>query len=118
MTDLPENPTYDDKVAQTRRRFVHSLNGRLDAILEAMRSTPQPDSGETQTRHIHRLLHDMAGNSAMLELEGIESSIRKGLAIAERVDAARQPLSDTEIKEIETIVEQTRSIATQLEEQY
>lgn len=118
MTDQPENLTYEERVARTRSRFVHSLPERLDAILDAIDVVPDADSRETQTRKAHRLFHDMAGNAAMLEMEGIEQSARQGLAIAERADIASHTFTDIEKNDLKAIVAQTRSIAAQLKELY
>ena len=111
-----EHETYEARVARTRKRFILSLDERLDAILSAARGGADADPVETQPRKVHRMMHDMAGNAAMLELSEVEDSIRKGLGVAEKADADGVPMTDADVAAIEAAVEETRKVAAVLQE--
>ncbi|EAQ02409.1 hypothetical protein OB2597_20041 [Pseudooceanicola batsensis HTCC2597] len=92
---------FEQRVQKTRARFVANLPERLEAIREAARSSEATDGRETQLRKVHRLLHDMAGSAAMLELAEIETSVRRALEIAEEADVRNSPFNREELFLIE-----------------
>ena len=102
--------TYEQRVAATRKRFIEGMPERLQAVADALRETDGADPRETKARKVHRMLHDLAGNAAMLEYAEIEDRLRKGLRVAEDADESSAPLSTDDIRIIETALADARSV--------
>ena len=77
---------YLERIAQTRIRFINGIDDRVQSVRKVMSGEAQEPAAETPQRTIHRMLHDMAGNTAMLQLPEIEKVVRTALAIAETCD--------------------------------
>ncbi len=110
--------SYEARVAKTRQRFIGSLGDRLDNILAEAHRPEGSDPKETQVRKLHRMMHDMAGNAAMLELGEIETAIRSGLGHAESADQHGRPLTPADLAAIEHAIAETRVVALRLNEEY
>jgi len=108
--------TYEERVKATRARFIDSLPVRLELISTTLRTEDSSHELESKTRKVHRMLHDIAGNAAMLELVHIEASIRKGLSIAEAADHERTTLSQRDIDQIDSVLGETAKIVTRRQE--
>lgn len=102
--------TYEQRVAATRRRFLDGLPERLDDVDTTMFALDYASSTETRARRVHRLLHDLAGNAAMLDLPAIEDAVRKGVDVAEDADVCKRSLTDAEMCRIGDVLADTRSI--------
>lgn len=102
MTESDE--TFEQRVARTRARFIDNLPERIETIRQAARHTSDPGANETQQRKVHRLLHDMAGTAAMLELSAIETSVRRALHIAEEADVKNIPYDEESLFMIEVVL--------------
>lgn len=107
---LSPTETFAQRVEATRRRFIEGLPVRLEAVSATLTEKDAPDASESKARKIHRMMHDLAGNAAMLELAEIESSLRRALSVAEEADTKRSALSDTEIGLIDDVLADTRKI--------
>ncbi|MBB5721855.1 chemotaxis protein histidine kinase CheA [Loktanella ponticola] len=118
MIEHQKDLSYDDRIAQVRKRFIHTLKDRLDDVLNVVQGEPESSGGETHVRKVHRLLHDMSGNAAMLELDTIEQIVRKGVDIAEHVDTTGADLTQTQITALEAIIQDAHAAAAQLREHY
>lgn len=117
MTDKNVCLSYEDRVAQMRKRFVFSVDARLDAIFEDCSANPVA-TGESKVRRTHRLLHDMAGNAAMLELDELAAQTRFAVEIAALADKATRNVTPDEKRQIEAIIATTRVIVARLKEQF
>ena len=106
--------TYEQRVAATRKRFIEGMPERLQAVADALRETDGADPRETKARKVHRMLHDLAGNAAMLEYAEIEDRLRKGLRVAEDADESSVPLSTDDIRIIETALADARSVTEEI----
>lgn len=106
--------SYLENLSKTRKRFVGSLASRLDAIVAQVDAEEHATDRETAPRKLHRLLHDMAGNAAMLELADVETAARDGLAVAERADRETRRLSTDERSELFRAVACARGLADAL----
>jgi hypothetical protein len=60
------------------------------------------------------MLHDLAGNAAMLEYAEIEDRLRKGLRVAEDADESAAPLSTDDIRTIEAALADARSVTEEI----
>lgn len=118
MTQNSENLSYEDRIAQLRRRFVHTLAERLDDISDVVRAAPETVVEETHAHMIHRMLHDMGGDAAMLEFEGIAQIMLQGVEISERADSAGVNLTEAGRAALDEIIDEARAAATLLREQY
>lgn len=96
--------TFEQRVAKTRVRFIENLPERIETIRHAARHPVDPGASETQQRKVHRLLHDMAGTAAMLELSAIEKSVRRALGIAEEADVKNIPYDQDSLFMIEVVL--------------
>ncbi|MBU2961601.1 Hpt domain-containing protein [Citreicella sp. C3M06] len=95
---MPEDkPRFEDRVAEIRMRFLETIPDRLKEIREAIQTPENSDPEETQLRKAHRMLHDMTGSAAMLELDHIEGAFRRALRIAEVADAKNTPFNSEEL---------------------
>jgi len=88
----------------------------LDDIDLALDAGDDPTSAERHPRKIHRMLHDLAGNAAMLELDSVERAAREGVKIAEAADTQGVDLSEERIEALHAVVAETRSVAKDLQE--
>ena len=113
---MQQNETFEQRVASIRRRFIDGLDARLDSIDLSLCAGEDATSNERHARKIHRLFHDLAGNAAMLELEAVERSIRKGVEIAQIADSRGEALSDESIMRLRAVLAGTRSVARDLQE--
>ena len=107
---MQDDQTYEQRVAATRLRFIAGLSERLDNIDIALAAGEDDTSAERHSRTIHRMLHDLAGNAAMLELDAVARSIREGVAIAEAADTQGEALSSASILRIHEVVAGTRTL--------
>ena len=107
---------YEQRVKATRAKFIERIDQTLNGILSAL-APGQPATGaESQTRKVHRLLHDMAGNAAMLDLLQLDEKLRQGVKIAEVADDENRLISAEESKKIQTVIEEAREIGQGLSE--
>ena len=118
MKEHSHNLSYEDRIAQVRKRFVSTLSDRLEDISVAIKTATAGISGETHARKVHRLLHDMGGNAAMLEFDGIEMLLRQGVSIAEQADATGTTLTEDDKAALEKIITETHAAAASLRESY
>lgn len=102
--------TYEQRVAATRKRFIEGIPDRLQAVSDALHETDGADPRETKARKVHRMLHDLAGNAAMLDYLEIEDCLRKGLRVAEDADESSSPLSADDVRIIETALADANSV--------
>jgi HPt (histidine-containing phosphotransfer) domain-containing protein len=107
---------YEEQVRATRAKFIARSEQTLDGILSAIAAGSAPDSRESQARKVHRLLHDMAGNAAMLDLHALDQKLRQGVEIAEVADAQNRPITPEESAAIRGVVDDARLIAQGLSE--
>lgn len=108
--------TYDEKVRATRAKFIGRINDTLDEILRALTDEPASGSRESQARRVHRLLHDMAGNAAMLDLDSLSQKIRHGVDVAEKADEQHGTITPEDARAIRAVVEDARLIGNALSE--
>jgi len=109
-----DDRTFEQRVSATRHRFIDGLPARLERIDAALDAGGDAASGETHARLIHRMLHDLAGNAAMLELDLVEESVRSGLKIAEAADSGDGSLSPDSIRAIHSSVAVAHEVARNL----
>ncbi|KMK64957.1 Hpt domain-containing protein [Puniceibacterium sp. IMCC21224] len=114
MTTGEKSEAYLKSLAVIRMRFVNDLQGKLDVISDHMSDNHEHDANETASRKLHRLLHDMAGNAAMLDLMDVETVVRKGLSTAERADEENRSLSPEETLKLKKIIAELREIGQAL----
>ncbi|WP_163852085.1 Hpt domain-containing protein [Pseudooceanicola aestuarii] len=100
MTNASED--FSQRVAKIRARFMEGVPARLNAIRDVVHCAESTDPHETQLRKAHRLLHDMAGSAAMLDLPEIEGAVRRALDIAESADAKNTPFDHADLLIIDT----------------
>ncbi|AML50461.1 hypothetical protein [Falsihalocynthiibacter arcticus] len=117
MTDGAPSSKYETRVTEMRKRFICSLDGRLDAIIQVIDAESESTGGENHPRKLHRLLHDMSGSFAMLELTEISWEIRTAVVIAENADKLNRALTPDEKTETMAVIAQTRAIGTRLKEE-
>jgi hypothetical protein len=118
MQEDSQNLSYEARIAQVRARFVGTLADRLLDISDAIKTTTEGSGGETHARKVHRLLHDIGGNAAMLELDVIEEPLRQAISIAERADAMGASLTEIDKAALQQIVSRTQDAAASLRERY
>ncbi|MEC7257575.1 MAG: hypothetical protein VXW58_07130 [Pseudomonadota bacterium] len=106
---------YDEQVRATRAKFIARIDATLDGIVEAM-SSDSVIARETQARRVHRLLHDMAGNAAMLDLTSLSQKLRQGVELAEGADDENRTITPEESAAIRAVVEDARLIGRALTE--
>lgn len=106
--------TYEQRVAATRKRFIEGMPERLQAVSDALRETDGADPRETKARKVHRMLHDLAGNAAMLEYLAIEDCLRKALRVAEDADDSSSPLSADDVRIIEAALADADSVVKKI----
>lgn len=116
MPQPPSSSSYEERIAHIRTRFVGSLSGRLQEICTALHA--DDGSTDSRARTIHRLLHDLIGSAAMLEVEALETVLRPAVHLAERVDEANGELTDEDKRVLIAIIERAQSVAEQLKEQF
>jgi len=113
-----ENLSYDERIAQVRKRFIHTLAERLNDIADAIQLAPETCIDETQAHKLHRMLHDMGGNAAMLEFNEIEKIIRQGVDIAEQADVDGRELTQDQKTHLAAILDDAIAAGALLREQY
>ena len=118
MTQNLENLSYEERIAQVRKRFIHTLAERLGDIADAIQLAPETCTDETQAHKLHRMLHDMGGNAAMLEFDEIEKIIRQGVDIAEQADVDGRELTQDQKTRLAAIVDDAIAAGALLKEQY
>lgn len=118
MPQPPSSSSYEERIAHIRTRFVGSLTGRLQEICTALHADVDDGSTDSRARTIHRLLHDLIGSAAMLEVEALETVLRPAVHLAERVDEANGELTDEDKQVLNAIIERAQSVAEQLKEQF
>lgn len=64
------------------------------------------------------MMHDMAGNAAMLELGEVETAIRSGLGHAETADQQGRALTPEDLAAVERAIDETRAVALRLNKEY
>lgn len=111
MTET-DDQTFSGRVAIIRRRFLSELPMRVHAISDVLEDTGGEDFNETQARKVHRMLHDIAGSAAMLELHDIEAAARRGLAVAEVSDARNASLDGESRSTVQKSLHEMLAIAT------
>lgn len=109
---------YDERLAEVRKRFVRSINTRLDDIAEETRKPNDASAPETQLEKVHRLLHDMVGNAAMLELHEFQNKIQPALTLVESRHEHDAPFSQDDLAQIDEALAAGHLVATNLREQY
>tara|TARA_R110002020_G_scaffold24308_2_gene80124 strand:+ start:94 stop:468 length:375 start_codon:yes stop_codon:yes gene_type:complete len=109
-----DDRTFEQRVSATRQRFIDGLPARLESIDAALDAGADAASGESHARLIHRMLHDLAGNAAMLELDLVEESVRSGLKVAEAADSGDGSLSPDDIRAIHLAVAVAHEVARNL----
>lgn len=109
---------YDKRLGEVRKRFVGSLHERLGAIAEETRKPDDASARETQLEKVHRLLHDLVGNAAMLELHDIQNEIQPALTLVENRHERYAPLSNDDLALIDKALAAGCLVATSLERQY
>ncbi|MBU2959182.1 Hpt domain-containing protein [Paracoccus sp. 1_MG-2023] len=110
--------SYDERLGEVRKRFVGSLHERLDTIAEETRKPDDASARETQLEKVHRLLHDLVGNAAMLELHDVQNEIQPALTLVESRHEHDAPLSHDDLAQIDKALAAGRLVATNLERQY
>ena len=113
-----ENRAYDERLAEVRKRFVGSLYERLDSIAEETCKPDDASARETQLEKVHRLLHDLVGNAAMLELHDVQNEIQPALTLVESRHKYEAPLSHDDLAQIDKALAAGRLVATNLKRQY
>ena len=106
-----KSDTYHQRLAATRARFIMTLPERLDAIATQVSVKDDPEDRETAVHKLHRLLHELAGNSAMLDMTDVSSVARKALEIVEHIDHAQRPVAPNEQCEVLQIVAEARLLS-------
>ena len=106
--------TYEQRVAATRKRFIEGLPARLQAVSDALHETEAADPRETKARKIHRMMHDLAGNAAMLEYTEVEDCLRKGLRVAEDADNGSSTLSAVAVRIIEAALADANGVVEKI----
>ena len=118
MTSTEHPDAYSQSLAGIRTRFVAGLPGKIDEIRSQVAGLGADDAAETAPRKLHRLLHDMAGNSAMLGYHDFEAIVRQGLVAAERADNEHRNVSADEaedlIKILMEIERHAKALATEM----
>lgn len=97
---------FSAQVSKIRSRFVQGLDARIDAIRDVMYVPTEALSAESPEHASHRMLHDLAGSAAMLQLADIETAARAALEIAEHADNRGTPFDQSEREAIETVLSQ------------
>lgn len=111
MVDQTQSDAYQKSLASSQNRFLASLPEKLDALLAQVSATQAPSSQEHPARKLHRLIHDIAGNAAMLGFSDIEAAIREGLPLAEAADKESRQLTPTETGVLAACVDKVRAMA-------
>ena len=111
---MAPSETYEQRVAATRKRFIEGLPARTQAISDTLREAEDADPSGRKVRKIHRMLHDLAGNAAMLEYTEIEDCLRKGLHVAEDADNNGSTLSADEVRIIETALADANDVVVKI----
>ncbi|UOA32737.1 hypothetical protein DSM110093_02539 [Sulfitobacter sp. DSM 110093] len=106
--------TYEQRVAATRKRFIEGLPTRTQAISDTLREAEGVDPLETKVRKVHRMMHDLVGNAAMLEYTEIEDCLRRGLRVAEEADNNGSTLSADEVRIIETALADANDVVEKI----
>lgn len=106
---------YEERIGEVRKRFVGSLHERLDAIAEETRKPDEDAARETQLEKVHRLLHDLVGNAAMLELHEVQEQMQPALNLVETRHEHNAPLSHEDLAQIDKVLTIGRLVATSLE---
>ena len=114
MTSDQNPDAYTQSLADIRKRFVAGLPRKIDEIRSQVVGLGSDDISETRPRKLHRLFHDMAGNSAMLGYDDLEAIVRKGLVAAERADSENRNVSRAEAEELVKILMELERYATAL----
>lgn len=104
MTSAERPEAYSQSLAGIRTRFVAGLPGKIDEIRSQVLGQGADDTQEARPRKLHRLFHDMAGNSAMLGYDELEVIVRKGLVAAERADTEHRNVSQAEAEDLTKIL--------------
>lgn len=114
MEDGRGPSTYEERVSATRKRFILRIEQTLDDVLSALKTETPVETTETRARKVHRMLHDMAGNAAMLDLCELAQKLRQGVDIAETADHGRRQISERETAAIQEVVEDARVLGNSL----
>ncbi|WP_091845583.1 Hpt domain-containing protein [Palleronia pelagia] len=103
---------FAERVGDIRTKFVDRLPARVQEIRTAVHAEERQDTSETQMRKVHRMLHDLAGSAAMLDMESVESSLRQALGVAERADSQNSSFDDDDRAVIDRALSIVVRIAT------
>lgn len=107
-----EGMAFSERVACIRKRFLSEMPQRVRTISDVLAGIEDEDTEESRSRMLHRMLHDIAGSAAMLELYDIEVAARRGLAIAEVSDDRGTPLDEESRSVIQESVCDMLAVAT------
>jgi HPt (histidine-containing phosphotransfer) domain-containing protein len=100
MTSAEQPDAYSQSLARIRTRLVEGLPGKIGEIRSQVVGSGADDTQEARPRKLHRLFHDMAGNSAMLGYHDFEAIVRQGLVTAERADNENRNVSAAEAQDL------------------
>jgi HPt (histidine-containing phosphotransfer) domain-containing protein len=102
--------TYADKVAALKLKFVSSIPQRAEDIRAMLVDHPD-GAGETPPRRLHRLLHDLAGNAAMLGCDEIKDAVTESLKMSAAADHEGRSLSPDQKAIVRTELEDLIALA-------
>jgi HPt (histidine-containing phosphotransfer) domain-containing protein len=113
LNNTESNKSYADKLKDTTDRFLASLGDRIQEIANTIEEKPDPLSTESPRRKLHRLLHDLSGSAAMLNLDDVHAAVANGLSAAAAADRAGRSLTDDDIKSLTCTIEALTTISSQ-----